>query len=129
MPKKEIEILWQHLDVAGATCDRCAGTGDELHQLVARLRKECGPQNIQITLKEVKLTEKEIEASNRIFINGIPLEEIFQDTTVSQNICSSCSDLIGHQACCPTIILSGMEYEIVPQQLIREAVCNLAQCC
>jgi len=57
--------------VDGKTCDRCAGTGDELHQLVDHLRKECAPRDVHITLKEAKLTEKQIGESNHIFINGI----------------------------------------------------------
>ena len=126
---KELEIEWKHLDVDGKTCDRCAGTGDEIHQFVNRLHEECATQDVHIILKEIKLTEKEIEESNRIFINGIPLEDILPETTVSQNVCSSCSDLLGSSTCCRTIIHTGKEYETIPQQLIREAVCKIAQCC
>jgi len=126
---KELEIEWKHLDVDGKTCDRCAGTGNEIHQFINRLYDECASQGVHITLKEIKLTEKEIEESNRIFINGIPLEDILPETTVSQNVCSSCSDLIGSSICCRTIIHTGKEYETIPQQLIRKAVCKIAQCC
>jgi len=126
---KELEIEWKHLDVDGKTCDRCAGTGNEIHQFIIHLHEECALQGVHITLKEIKLTEKEIEESNRIFINGIPLEDILPETTVSQNVCSSCSDLIGSSTCCRTIIHTGKEYETIPQQLIREAVCKIAQCC
>ena len=76
---KELEITWKHLDVDGKTCDRCAGTGDEIHQFVNRLHEECAEKDVLITLKEVKLTEKEIEESNRIFINGIPIEDILPE--------------------------------------------------
>jgi hypothetical protein len=126
---KELEIEWKHLDVDGKTCARCNGTGDEIRQFVNFLHEECAMQDVHITLKETKLTEKEIEESNRIFINGIPLEDILPETTVSQNVCSSCSDLIGSSTCCRTIIHIGKEYETIPQQLIREAVCKIAQCC
>ena len=126
---KELEIEWKHLDVDGKTCDRCAGTGDEIHQFINRLHEECAVKGVHITLKEINLTEKEVEESNRIFINGVPLEDILPETTVSQNICSSCSDLLGSSTCCRTIIHSGKEYETIPKQLIREAVCKIAQCC
>jgi len=126
---KELEIEWKHLDVDGKTCTRCNGTGHEIRQFVNRLHEECAMQEVHITLKETKLTEKEIEESNRIFINGIPLEDILPETTVSQNVCSSCSNLIGSSTCCRTIIHTGKEYETIPQQLIREAVCKIAQCC
>ena len=126
---KGLEIEWKHLDVDGKTCDRCAGTGDEIHQLIDRLHEECELKDVHITLKEINLTEKDIEESNRIFINGIPLEDILPETTVSQNVCSSCSDLLGSSACCRTIIHTGKEYETIPKQLIREAVCKIAKCC
>lgn len=126
---KELKIEWKHLDVDGKTCDRCALTGEEIQQFVNRLHEECAIQDVHITLKETKLTEKEIEESNRIFINGIPLEDILPDTTVSQNVCSSCSDLLGSSTCCRTIIHTGKKYETIPRRLIREAVCKIAKCC
>jgi len=126
---KDLEIEWKHLDIDGKTCDRCAGTGDEIHQFINRLHEKCAIQDVQITLKEINLTEKEIEESNRIFINGIPLEDILPETKVSQNICPSCSDLLGSSTCCRTIIHTGKAYETIPQRLIREAVCKIAQCC
>lgn len=126
---KKIEIEWKHLDVDGKTCDRCAGTGNELHQLVNRLRKECDQQDVHIIFREEKLTEEQIGESNLILINGIPVEDILPESAVSQNACSSCSDLIGHETCCRTIIHSGREHKTLPQQLIREAVCKIAQCC
>jgi len=126
---KELEIIWKHLDVDGKTCDRFAGTGDEIRQFVNLLHEECAMQDVHITLKEIKLTENEIEESNRILINGVPLEDILPETTVSQNACSSCSDLLGISTCCRTIIHTGKEYETIPQQLIRKAVCKIAQCC
>jgi hypothetical protein len=126
---KELEIEWKHLDVDGKTCDRCAGTGDEINQFINRLHEECALKDVHITLKEINLTEKDIEESNRIFINGIPLEDILPETTVSQNICTSCSDLLGSSTCCRTIIHTGKEYETIPKQLIREAVCKIAKCC
>ena len=126
---KGLEIEWNHLEVDGKTCDRCAGTGDEIHQLIDRLHEECELKDVHITLKEINLTEKDIEESNRIFINGIPLEDILPETTVSQNVCSSCSDLLGSSTCCRTIIHTGKEYETIPKQLIREAVCKIAKCC
>ena len=126
---KELEIEWKHLDVDGKTCDRCAGTGDEIHQFINRLHEECAAKDVHITLNEINLTEKEVEESNRIFINGVPLEDILPETTVSQNICSSCSDLLGRSTCCRTIIHTGKEYETIPKRLIREAVCKIVQCC
>jgi len=126
---KTIEILWKHLDVNGKTCDRCHRTGDEIRQFVDRLHEECLGKDVRIALREVKLTENEIEESNRIFINGIPIEDFLPDAGVSQNDCLSCTDLLGSSTRCRTIIHSGREYETIPQELIREAVCKIAQCC
>jgi len=57
------------------------------------------------------------------------MEDILPDSTVSKNDCPSCSDLVGASTCCPTIIHPEEEYEAIPQRLIREAVCKIAQCC
>lgn len=126
---KKIEIEWRHLDVDGKTCARCAGTGNEIRQLVSHLHEVCASRHVHVTLKEVRLAEGEIEESNRIFINGMPLEEILPETGVSQNECPSCSDLLKSATCCRTLIHGGTEYKTIPRELIREAVCKIARCC
>ena len=50
---KELEIEWKHLDVDGKTCDRCAGTGDEIHQFINRLHEECAGKEYETIPKRL----------------------------------------------------------------------------
>ncbi len=124
-----IIIEWQHLDVAGATCRRCADTGAELIQAIARLQVECAPKEVNIVFRETKLKADEIAHSKTILINGIPLETILPDTQASASCCTSCADLTGRPEQCRTLVHLGHEYETISQDLIRQAVCLVGGCC
>ena len=124
-----IIIEWQHLDVAGATCQRCGDTGGELIQAIARLRAECAPRGVNIDFRETRLNADEIAHSNTILINGVPLETILPQTQVSASCCTSCGDLTGRPEQCRTLVHLGQEYETIPQDLIRQAVCRIGGCC
>ena len=124
-----IIIEWQHLDVAGATCRRCGDTGGELVQAIERLRAECAPKDVNIVFRETRLNADEIARSNTILINGVPLETILPQTQVSASCCTSCADLTGRPEQCRTLVHLGQEYETIPQDLIRQAVCQAGGCC
>lgn len=124
-----ITIEWLHLDVAGATCERCGDTGRELAQLVENLRNECAPRGVDIVFHETLLSAEQISSSNSILINGVPLETILPQTLASTSCCTSCGDLTGRPEECRTIVHLGQEYETIPQELIRQAVCKIGGCC
>lgn len=124
-----IIIEWLHLDVAGATCQRCGDTGQEISRAVERLRIECAPRGVDIVFKETMLDADEIARSNTILINGVPLEEILPQALVSTSCCTSCSDLTGRSEQCRTLVHLGQEYETIPEGLIRQAVCKVGGCC
>ncbi len=121
-----ISIEWLHLDVQGATCRRCNDTGQELRQAVARLQSEYAGKEISIIYKERLLPPEQIADSNTILINGIPIDEILPQTTVSSNCCPSCGDLTGQTEQCRTILHLGQEHETIPEELIRQAVYKVA---
>ena len=124
-----ILIEWRHLDVGGATCERCGDTGKELRQAVARLRAECAPAGVEIRFQETLLLPGQIAESNAILINGVPLETLLPQAQASASCCASCGDLTGQPEQCRTIVHLGREYETIPQELIRQAVCQVAGCC
>lgn len=126
---QNITIEWLHLDVEGETCQRCGDTGNELNQVVERLRAECAPRGVNIIFRETKLDADHIAQSNTILINGVPLESILPQTLASASCCTSCGDLTGRTERCRTIVQLGQEYETIPQALIRQAVCQVARCC
>jgi hypothetical protein len=124
-----ITIEWRHLDVAGKTCQRCSDTGAELMAAIAQLQAECGPRGVRIHFQETKLTGDEIAHSNTILINGTPLETILLGAQTSESCCTSCADLTGRPEQCRTLVHLGQEHETIPQDLIRQAVCRVGQCC
>lgn len=127
--KQTIVVEWKHLDKDGTTCDRCAVTGNEIRRTLAVLQKECGPKGVEIVLKETLLSANNIGDSNLILINGKPLAELLPNAVSAENSCCSCSDLIGKETCCRTIVRFGVTHEAVPAHFIREAICGVARCC
>jgi hypothetical protein len=120
---ESLHIEWQHLDVDGRTCRRCADTGKTLNRVVGELRNELEPRGVRVTVTERKLPKDQISLSNRLFFNGRALESIFPDVTVSENSCLSCAEVCGcgPEVSCLTLIRGEAVYEAIPATLIREA--------
>lgn len=117
---KTLKIEWQHLDVAGETCDRCYDTGENLAQEVKRLNRALQPRGINVEMIEIKLDDSNIPQSNTILFNGIPIEDIL-DIEVSENYCDSCTNLLGTETYCRAVKYEGSEYEDIPAKAIRRA--------
>ncbi|MFO8047658.1 MAG: DUF2703 domain-containing protein [Desulfosudaceae bacterium] len=124
MKNKILEIEWCHLDQDGQTCDRCAATGAAARQARDDLAAELSSLGWTVRLKETLLAAREIGRSNSIFINGLPLEELLPQVSVSKNCCDSCGDLLGASTQCRTIQQQGRIYEAVPAGMMREAAHN-----
>ncbi len=126
---KKIQIEWRHLDVDGATCERCGDTGNEVEQAVAALNRECTPQGISFVLTETRLEAEALNESNAILIDGRYLETLLPHAERGDSHCSSCGDLTGEEVECRTVELAGKRHETVPASLIREAACQVVDCC
>lgn len=126
---RQVEIEWFHLDEGKGTCERCAGTGAELKAVVKELQQECALKGVEIVLKETCVDRKNLIRSNQIYINGRPIEGILAGGIVSLTDCPSCAKLIGGSACCRALTVNGVRYETIPGSLIRQAVCQVAECC
>jgi Domain of unknown function (DUF2703) len=118
--KKKLKIRWQRLLHEGQTCPRCKSTGDEIEKAVFILRESLSPMNIEVAFKKEALTDSQFKKdtleSNRIWINGIPMEE-YIDGKVGQ---STCCDVCGPHEC--RIINVGEEvYETIPSDTIVKA--------
>lgn len=113
-------IEWRHLDLDKGTCLRCSKTGKTLQQVISDLKKEL--KDVNITFIEKKLSEKQIQQSNIILINGKPIEEVLLGAEVGKNYCQSCSCLTGNENYCRTIQYNGEVYEEIPEEIIRNAV-------
>lgn len=118
---RELNIEWRHYEKEGATCDRCAATGDSLRETVALLRRELAQHGVTVTLTETALPEERMAQSNLVLFDGIPLEELLEDAAADENPCPSCSCLTGSQTDCRTVAYRGRTYEEIPAELIRLA--------
>ena len=118
---KNLQIEWRHLDVNGETCERCGDTGNALRETVFGLEKELSAQGFEIHIVETVLMAEEIAQSNLILFDGKPIEELI-DLKTERNYCASCSDLIGQETECRSVIFHGERYEDIPAEAIREAV-------
>jgi hypothetical protein len=119
--KRTLVIEWKHLDVEGETCERCAGTGQEIHQAVGDLARDRQLRGTTVCIRDSPLDADQIGESNAILINGVPIEQILAGT-VRDTSCPSCSVLTGQSSCCRAIEVDGTEYELVPASQIRRAI-------
>jgi hypothetical protein len=117
-------IEWKHLDVEGETCERCAGTIQEIHRAVESLQKEGKLEGITVRIRDTPLGADRIAESNAILINGVPIEAIVEGT-VRETSCPSCSTLTGQESCCRALDVGGTQYEQVPTDIIRSAVLRM----
>jgi hypothetical protein len=117
---KRLVIEWRHLVVNGATCERCGATGSEVKIAVDALTKELGARGIKVVFKETPLGTDQLEESNKILLNGKPLEDLIAGG-VTETPCSSCSTLTGTSACCRAVEVDNQQYEEIPAWLIKQA--------
>lgn len=115
---KTIRIVWQRLvDEEGRTCDRCGGTEQELHKALRFLTKSLAPVGIAFSLETKSLDPQEFardpSQSNRLWIDGRPLETWLAAETGASPCCGPCGD-----AQCRTLEVGGAVYETIPAELI-----------
>ena len=122
---KNLLIEWKHFDKEGNTCVRCSSTGISLSRAINELKEELGKKGISVSFKKTKLSEDELKESNSIIINGIPIENLLDDTKSMETPCNSCCELIGSSVNCRALDCHGQTTEDVPVELIKKAVKNL----
>jgi len=127
MTQKTLDILWQRVTVGAETCERCGDTGQSVRRAAEALRAELAPRGIKVVLTEKTLlpfAPNVLADSNRVFFNGVALEEIV-GAEVGSSHCQSCCDLLGdhmnRQTDCRTLIVEGREFEALPEELLLRA--------
>ncbi len=118
---KTIKITWQRLvDEQGQTCDRCGGTEQELHKALRFLAKALAPAGIAFALETRAMDDKEFaqdpSQSNRIWVDGKPLEKWVKGEAGASPCCGPCGD-----SQCRTVTVAGAIYETIPAELIIKA--------
>ena len=117
---KILKIEWQRLLADGQTCPRCGDTGKEVEKASRSLEQSLSPLGIKVVLEKHELTpeafKRDPSRSNRISLNGLPMEE-WLGLKVGQ---SPCCDVCG-DAECRTLESGGQVYETIPADLIIQA--------
>ncbi len=124
--KTPLTIEWRHLELGGVTCDRCADTGTNLGRVIAQLRREGFFDEVDLTLTETILPPEQIDESNTVLVNGIPVEKIL-NAGVTFTECSCCSTLIGEPACCRAVATDRDIYEALPEEMLRNAILKVVK--
>lgn len=124
---KIVHILWQRLLAGAETCERCGDTGESVRQAAALLRAELAPRGIAVELEQKALLPSApglLDESNRVFFNGVSMEELLGAKNGASH-CQSCCELLGAQpggsVQCRTLILDGSEFEALPVELLVRA--------
>jgi hypothetical protein len=117
---KQLSIIWQRLVSEGRTCDRCAATHGEVERAVSTLGEVLGPLDIEPTLEIREIDDATFRAdpsaSNRIWLNGVPLEDWLDAGVGSSQCCSVCG--AEH---CRTVEVDGTTFEAVPERVVVRA--------
>jgi hypothetical protein len=131
-PAQVLQVRWQRLvDESGQTCDRCGLTGTEVKKAVDLLTSALEPLNIDVVLKEARLSPDEcaedISQSNRIWIAGVSLED-WLGARVGESPCEGCCEYMeecldaeGQTVDCRTLVIGTQVYEAIPAELMLKA--------
>jgi hypothetical protein len=118
---RPLRIVWQRLvNSRGQTCSRCGGTQESLQTAIAKLKIALAPLGLEPVLETKEMSEQSFRGdpseSNRIWIEGRPMEEWLDATAGTSRCCSVCGD-----SDCRTIEVGGTVFEVVPEELILKA--------
>lgn len=125
---QQLTITWQRLvSDDGRTCDRCGATHDEVRRALATLEEVLRPLDIQPVLETREIDDaafrKDPSLSNRIWLNGTPMEDWLEARVGASPCCSVCGD-----AECRTVEFGGTTFETIPERLlVRAALIASAQ--
>ena len=127
--KPNLVIEWQHIgnDVSG-TCDRCSRTGDALQDVLEELQPYFREKKVTVRFRERVLPDSRIEQSNKILLNGIPLEDYLGGARVVQTPCCSCACITGQdEAVCRAIETGDDLYEALPPELLKQVIIRIVE--
>ena len=116
-----IKVIWQRLvDEHGQTCERCGNTEMELDKAMRFLEKSMAPAGVRFSVEKKALDSHEVSRdpaqSNRLWIDGLPLEKWLGADVGQSPCCGPCQDLP-----CRTLEVGGTVHETIPAELIIKA--------
>jgi hypothetical protein len=117
---KPLPILWKRLVDKDETCPRCSSTERNVAAAVVKLESALQPLGIHPVLETRAMDDATFRAapaeSNRIWIDGKPMEDWLGALAGNSPCCEVCGDLP-----CRTMELHGQTYEAIPEDLIVRA--------
>lgn len=125
--KHNLLIEWKHIgdDVTG-TCERCSLTGGAIQDVLEELQPYFRQKNVTARFRETVLPNSQIDESNQIVINGVPLEKYMDGSRVVQTPCCSCACITGQdEAECRAIEVGDNCYEAIPIELLKRVITDV----
>ncbi len=125
----EIVIEWKHIgkDVEN-TCVRCGETGLAVLKAVADIRPGLESEGIKVRIVETVIPDDEINESNCILFNGVPIEDLIEEMSVKLTPCTSCACITGQDEVeCRAVEVGGTLHEAIPVELILRVIRKLSK--
>lgn len=118
---KILNIRWLRLvNDSGRTCPRCDDTGGAMESACAKLQRALAEIGVLVELRketlDFSLFQRDPLQSNRVWLNGRPMEDWLGATVGASQCCDVCGD-----AECRTLATGQGEFEAVPEHLIIRA--------
>ncbi len=127
--KNTLTIEWKHIgnDLTG-TCERCSMTSGAILDVLEELQPYLRLNNVTTRFRETILPDSQIDESNQVVINGIPLEEYLSNAKVVQTPCCSCACITGQEeAECRAIEYEGNCYEAISPDLLKQVIIEVVE--
>lgn len=127
MSRDRLTIEWQHIQGAKGTCERCTETGRVLSRLETELTDLVSPER-EVSITETILPSDALDVSNRVLVNGTPIEDLLEGADVETTECQGCGEMgsccesVDGPADCRAVVVEGTTHEVLGPELIREAV-------
>ncbi len=127
--KRDLVIEWKHVgnDVT-STCDRCSLTGGAILDVLEELHPYFRQKDVTARFRETVLPSSQLEMSNQVVINGIPLEDYLSNARVVQTPCCSCACITGQDEVeCRAIAIGDDRYEAIPADLLKQVIIAIVE--
>jgi hypothetical protein len=116
-----VTLKWQKVaDKDGQTCNHCGATEISLKKAMQLFEKEGIKAELEVVEVTVEDFAKNCSESNRLWVNGKPIEEVLQ-AEVGTAKCSGVCTTHKADATCRTLVFDGKSYESIPAELIVKA--------
>jgi hypothetical protein len=127
--KRILVIEWKHIgNTVTGTCERCSLTGRAILDVLEELMPYFKEKNVTAQYRETMLPDSQIEESNQVIIDGVPLEEYLSGAEVVQTPCCSCACLTGQDEVeCRAIDYEGYRYEAISPDLLKRVIISVVE--